>query len=74
MYLDLIIRPNGDIRIDDMDELEEALKQNDITEDIYRLALSTKENLINDLLNDLPKLYEFCIQSMLQIEKSIPSN
>ena len=57
-----------------MDELEEALKQNDITEDIYRLALSTKENLINDLLNDLPKLYEFCIQSMLQIEKSIPSN
>lgn len=32
LYLDLIIYPNGDIIVDDMDERQEALKTGEITE------------------------------------------
>lgn len=69
LYLDLIVRPNGDIKIDDRDELEEALKENDITEEQYRLALSTKEKLQNGLLTDIPKLTDFCLRSMREMEQ-----
>lgn len=70
LYLDLIVRPNGDIKIDDMDELEEALKQKDITEELFDLALKTKEKLQNGILTDIPELYDFCIRSMLEIESN----
>ncbi len=62
LYLDLIVRPNGDIKIDDMDELEEALIKKDITEELFYLALKTKEKLINVILNDLANLNNFCMK------------
>ncbi|MEA4832948.1 hypothetical protein SDC9_143525 [bioreactor metagenome] len=68
LYLDLTVRPNGDIDIDDMDELEDALKQNDITDDLFNLALSTKEKLQKGILTDIPKFNDFCIKLMLDIE------
>lgn len=58
LYLDIIIQNNGEVNIIDEDELKEALKNSDITEDDYQLAHCVKENLLkeidennNDLIN-----------------------
>lgn len=56
LYLDLIVYPEGMIREDDRDELEEAFRAGDISEEQYRLALDTEERLLNGLLKDLPAL------------------
>ena len=46
LYLDLVITPQGDIYILDEDELKEALENNDITEDDYKLAHNTLDMLL----------------------------
>lgn len=53
LYLDLIVYPNGEIKVDDMDELEDALRQSDITQAQFDLALHTAEALKNGLLRDI---------------------
>ena len=53
LYLDLVVYPDGTIIVDDMDELEGALKSGVISEQLFRLALNTKEELENTLLSDL---------------------
>ena len=58
LYLDIIIDKENTINVLDEDELNYALKTNDITESDYKLVLNVKENLLkeikeqsNDLLN-----------------------
>lgn len=41
----MIVYPNGDIIIDDMDELQGALKTGEITELQYDRALATSQKL-----------------------------
>ena len=53
LYLDLVVYPDGRIIVDDMDELEDALKKRDISEQQYQLAINTKEELENTLLSDV---------------------
>ena len=53
LYLDLIVYPDGTILTDDMDELEEALKSGDISKELFKLAIDTKEELENTLLSDI---------------------
>ncbi|MGC6174220.1 DUF402 domain-containing protein [Lacrimispora sp. 38-1] len=53
LYLDLVVYPDGKIMIDDMDELEEALFQKDITQEQYNLAINTSNELRTGLLNDV---------------------
>ena len=53
LYLDLIVYPDGTILTDDMDELEEALKRGDISKELFKLAIDTKEELENTLLSDM---------------------
>ncbi len=59
LYLDLVVYPDGTIVEDDMDELVEALKQKDITEEQYQLALRTAERLRMSLLHDVPSFINF---------------
>ena len=53
LYLDLIVYPDGTIITDDMDELEDALKKGDISEQLYQRALDTKAELEDTLLDDV---------------------
>lgn len=39
LYLDLIVNPDGTMAVDDRDELDEALRQGDITAALHRQAL-----------------------------------
>lgn len=50
LYLDITLC-NGAIKILDEDELEEALKNNDITKDDYLLVMNVKNKLLDELRN-----------------------
>ena len=62
LYLDLVIYPNGMIKVDDMDELEEALLRKDITEEQFNLAISTSNKLKNGLLSDIDIFVDFTLK------------
>ena len=62
LYLDLVIYPNGMIKVDDMDELEEALLRKDITEEQFNLAISTSNKLKNGLLSDIDSFIDFTLK------------
>ena len=59
LYLDLIVFPNGEIKVDDMDELEDALHQGDITQEQFDLAINTANDLKSGLLNDIDSFKAF---------------
>ena len=59
MYLDLVVYPNGEIKVDDMDELEEALRQGDITQEQFDLAINTADELKKGLLKDVRSLVSY---------------
>ena len=55
LYLDIIYL-NGEIRIQDEDELIEAYKKNDITEEDLKLTYKIKEKLLEEIKNNTNKL------------------
>ncbi|MBD5531318.1 MAG: DUF402 domain-containing protein [Lachnospiraceae bacterium] len=59
LYLDLVVYPNGEIKVDDMDELEEALRQKDITQEQFDLALHTADQLKKGLLKDIHSFKDY---------------
>lgn len=59
LYLDLVVYPDGSIIEDDRDELENALSENDITLEQFKLANDTCERLKNGLLSDINKFIEY---------------
>lgn len=74
LYLDLIAFPDGTVLADDRDELEEAYRCGDITEDQYDLALRTCTELQNGLLSTIDRLAEhtkMCREALCRMEKSV---
>lgn len=59
LYLDLIVYPNGTVVVDDMDELEEALSQKDITQEQFNLAINTCNELKNGMLHNITLFIEY---------------
>lgn len=60
LYLDVVLMPDGRLDLLDVDELDEALRQGDITAEQHTLAHQWAQELMNDLPQKLPKLKEFC--------------
>lgn len=65
LYLDLVIRANGNQVVLDENELKDALDQKDITEKDFNMAYETLETIkdkygknLNDLINLTDKLYK----------------
>lgn len=52
LYLDVVLLPNGEILLLDEDELEQALKDNEITKEQYELAYFETQNIINNIKNN----------------------
>ena len=69
LYLDLVVYPNGTIIVDDMDELEEALTINDISQEQFELAICTSEKLKSGLLSDIGKFREYTLKCYELIAK-----
>lgn len=62
LFLDLVVYPTGIIKVDDMDELEEALSREEITEDQFNLAINTSNKLIDGLLSDIDSFIDFTLK------------
>lgn len=68
LYLDLIVYSDGTILVDDMDELEEALAVQDISQEQFDLAIETAERLKEGLLSDIAAFKQFtetCLKLVL---------
>ena len=71
LYLDLIVYPNGIVKEDDMDELQEALSTKDITQEQFDLAICTSEKLQQGLLSDVEKFMEYTMNCYKMMNLSI---
>ena len=60
MYLDLVLLEGGRILVLDRDELEEAVKQNEITEDEYEQTVKAGEELYRFLQEKGKEFLQFC--------------
>ena len=65
LYLDLVIRANGNQRVLDEDELLEALNRKEISEDEYNLANKTKESLLESIINKNNKYMDLDLEEYL---------
>ncbi len=68
LYLDLVVYPDGTVLEDDMDELEEALREGDISKELFDLAIETCDRLKTGLLSDIEKFMEFTTKCMELID------
>lgn len=62
LYLDLVVYPDGTIKVDDMDELEEALLLKDITQEQYELAIRTSNRLKTGLLSNVEVFSKYTLR------------
>lgn len=56
LYLDMLIKSNGDMLVLDEDELKEALENKDITKEDHELAYDVLEKLKNEYANNFDYL------------------
>lgn len=59
LYLDVVVKPNGKIILLDEQELKEALKNLEITEQEYKMSYQEANNLIITLQEKIEQLKEF---------------
>jgi len=59
IYLDLVVYPDGNVIVDDMDELEDALQRGEISKEQYARTLDTAKGLQEGLLDDPDKFSAF---------------
>lgn len=59
LYLDLVVYPDGEIIVDDEDELRSALEIGEITELQYNKAIATSQKLQCGLLADIGKFQAY---------------
>lgn len=71
LHVDIILYPDGTYIADDAnEELNEALEENEITYELYDLALKTKVKIINGLVLDPDALARFSMKYLQKMEKS----
>ena len=70
-YLDVIFTPEGDVVIDDRDELEEAYKSGELSAKQYQAALAEAEEILRDLCSDISKTNAWCAQIRQIVEDRI---
>ena len=59
-YLDVIFTPQGDVATDDMDELEDAFQNGELTREQFDAAKAEGDMIIRELCSDLKKTEKFC--------------
>ena len=59
-YLDVILTPEGDVKVDDRDELDAAYASGDLTEDQYDAALAEGEAILRVYGDDISGLDAWC--------------
>ncbi len=70
-YLDVIFTPEGDVKIDDRDELDAAYASGELTKEQYDAALQECESILKDYCEDIPKTGEWCAKIRELVEERI---
>ncbi|MBP3595760.1 MAG: DUF402 domain-containing protein [Lachnospiraceae bacterium] len=70
-YLDVILTPQGDVIVQDRDELDEAYASGELSDFQYEEALKEGELIIAELAADIGKTEEFCLAVLAKAEEMI---
>lgn len=70
-YLDVIFNPQGDVKIDDRDELDQAYESGELTKEQYDAALREGEEIVNELCADLPATEALCADILCHVTNRI---
>ena len=70
-YLDVIFTPEGDIKVDDRDELDAALASGELTEASHAAAIAESERILKELCEDIAKTDARCAKIRRAIEERI---
>lgn len=70
-YLDVIFTPEGDIKIDDRDELDAAYKSGELSKEQYDAALLEGDNILKELCTDISATDKWCAKIRQIVEDKI---
>jgi predicted RNA-binding protein associated with RNAse of E/G family len=70
-YLDVYFTPQGDIKIDDRDELDEAYKSGELSQSQYDSALKECDLIIGELCSDIVKTEILCNKILSYVNDKI---
>ena len=70
-YLDVLLTSEGDVRIDDRDELDAAYASGELDESQYKDALCEGERIIEELAGDISETEKWCRQILERAEEMI---
>ena len=70
-YLDVIFTPEGDVKIDDRDELDEAFNSGELIKEQYESAISECEEILKDYCEDIRQTEAWCARIRQLVEDRI---
>ena len=70
-YLDVIFTPEGDVKIDDRDELDDAFNSGELTNEQYESAISECEEILKDYCEDIRQTDAWCARIRQLVEDRI---
>lgn len=70
-YLDVILTPQGDVIVQDRDELDAAYESGELSDFQYEEALKEGELILKELAEDIKKTEEFCLAVLAKAEEMI---
>ncbi len=73
-YLDVILTPQGDVIVQDRDELDAAYASGELSDLQYEEALKEGELVIKELAADINKTEEFCLEVLAKAEEMIAND
>lgn len=70
-YLDVIFTPEGDVKVDDRDELDAAYESGELSKKQYDAALMEGEKILKDLCSDISQTDQWCANIRQIVEDRI---
>ncbi|MDE6595193.1 MAG: hypothetical protein K2K44_04205 [Oscillospiraceae bacterium] len=73
-YLDVVFDVEGDVSIDDCDELDAAYMSGELSEEQYQRAVKEGNDIVSELCSDIEKTQSWCENILKLAMKRIESN
>ena len=70
-YWDVIFTPEGDVKVDDRDELDAAYESGELSKEQYDAALMEDEKILEDLCSDISQTDQWCANIRQIVEDRI---
>lgn len=70
-YLDVIFTPEGDVKMDDLDELDAAYRAGELSKEQYEEALAEGDKILEELCTDISQTDKWCAAVRQAVEDRI---